>query len=146
MAHVRSQLLAYLKPRLTVCPDATGGLFVRRTYPLGLGMRPVFLLSIDVERSEDISAGGTQERVSSVRVVAVAKGDQEADEETLNRMAVFAETVFSDDPTLGGLASDYQYRSTEFSTGSSGEKVLSAAALTFDVTMTTRRDNPETAL
>ena len=61
-------------------------------------------------------------------------------------MAVFVETVFAADPTLGGLASDYVYRSTEFSTGSVGEKTLSVAALTFAVTLMTGRRDPETIL
>lgn len=146
MPHVRHQLRDYLKPMLAACPDATGGVDVRRTYPLQLGLRSMYLLSVENERSEDVSMGGTQQRRIAVRVVAVAKGDQESDENLLDRMAVFAEAVFSSDPTLGGLASDYEYRSAEFSTGSAGEKVLSVVALTFDVVVMTSRTDPETAI
>lgn len=146
MARVSNQVCTYLKPKLAASPDAAGRAFVRRTYPLAREARPAYLVSVDVERSEDVAMGGTQERIATVRIVAIAKGDQEDDEALLDRMAVFAEGVFSADPTLGGLAVDYVYRSTEFSTGSIGEKTVSVAALSFDVTIITRRADPETPL
>lgn len=146
MAHVRKQLRDYLKPRLEGTPDAGDRVLVRRSLPLSRTMEPTYLLSIENERSADMSMSGSQNREIAVRITGVVKGDQEAGEDALERLAVHAESVFSADPTLGGLAQTYEYQSTEFSTGGEGDKVVSAAALTFAVTVFTDRGDPETAL
>lgn len=146
MAHIRKQLRDWLKGAMTGSPEAGDRVFVRRSFPLGKDLQPSFLVSVENERSADVSMGVTQERVLSVRIVAVAKGEQEADEDMLDAMCVFVEGIFSSDPTCGSLAQTYEYQSTEFSTGALGEKVVSTAALTFAVTVYTRRDAPQTAL
>jgi hypothetical protein len=89
---------------------------------------------------------GTQERVPLVRVTACTKGDSEETEDLLDRLAVFIEQTFADDPTMGGLINTYIYQATEFSFAGDAEQSVCAAALTFALSTYTKRDDPETPL
>ncbi|MDR7220355.1 hypothetical protein [Aminobacter aminovorans] len=146
MAHVRKQVRSWVKGNLMGSTAAGGRVFVSRTNPLPDALQPTLLIAVQNERSADVSAQGSQRRDIAVRVTACAKGDAEATEDTLDQLAVFVESVFAADPTLGGLAETYEYQSTEFEFNGSGEKTLCTAALTFAVTLFTARTDPETSI
>ncbi len=89
MAHIRTQQRAFIKAMLAGSPDAAGRVLVRRGLPLQKDFQPTFLVSFQNERSEDVSMGGAQLRTLEVRVTACVKGDSEAGEDTLDRMALW---------------------------------------------------------
>jgi hypothetical protein len=148
MAHVRTQIRAWLKTNLAGSADAGARVYISRALPLPKDLRPTLLVSIQSESSNDMSMGDDpmQERVPVVRVTACAKGDSEETEDVLDRMAVFVEGVFAGDPTMGGLIQTYSYQTTEFNFGGDNEATLCTAALTFALQVYTRRGDPETAL
>jgi len=146
VAHVRKQLRDWLKAELAGSAEAGSRVFVRRSLPLARDLQPTFLLSIENERSADMSMSGSQNRTVAVRITGCVKDDSEDGENTLDAMAVFAEGVFSADPTLGGMAETYEYQATEFAFTAQGETTLCTAALSFAVTLLTARDDPETLL
>lgn len=146
MAHIRTQQRASIKAMLAGSPDAAGRVLVRRGLPLQKDFQPTFLVSFQNERSEDVSMGGAQLRTLEVRVTACVKGDSEAGEDTLDRMALWAEERFAANPTLGGLAETYAYQSTEYGFFDGGEATLCTAAITFVAQSYTRRDDPENTL
>lgn len=146
MAHVRQQVRSWVRDNLMGSAIAGSRVFVSRTAPLPDALQPTLLIAVQNERSADISAQGSQRRDVTVRVTACAKGDAEATEDVLDELAVFVESTFATDPTLGGLAEAYEYQSTEFEFNGSGEKTLCTAALTFAVTVFTARSDPETSI
>lgn len=146
MPHIRTQIRGWLKSNLAGSPDAGSRVFARRSLPLPKDLAPTLNFSFQAERSSDVSMDGTQERMPEVRIAACAKGDAEATEDILDRLALFVEGVFADNPTMGGLIDSYAYQSTEFSFSGEGEKVFCTAALTFVLTLYTKRTNPQTAL
>jgi hypothetical protein len=146
MAHVRKQIRDWVKANLVGSADAGSRVFLRRSLPLEKDLQPTLIASVQNERSTDISMDGSQERIVALRVTACAKGDAEETEDTLDRMAVFVETALADDPDMGGLIETYAYQGTEFSFAGDGERTLCTAALTFALTLYTKRDDPETSL
>lgn len=145
MAHVRKQVRDWLKAALKGSPEAGDRVEVRRALPLGKDFQPTLLLSIGAERVAEVATGGVQSRIVEVRVTACVKDDSEDGEDTLDALSVFVERVFANDPSLGGLALDYQYELTEFGFNGDGEKTLCTAAMTFGVMVETDRADPETA-
>lgn len=143
MSHIRTQIRASLKTGLTGSPDAGARVFVRRSLPLAKGLEPTLIFSFQNERSADVSMAVSQERLLEVRITACAKGDAEETEDTLDRLGLFVEQVFANDPSLGGLISTYEYQSTEFGFTGETEMTLCTAAFTFLLTFYTSRDNPE---
>lgn len=146
MSHVRALIRQRLKLVLSGSPDAGSRVQVRRALPLAKDLDPTLLISIEHERSTDDSMAGGQERIIRFRVAAVAKGDAEATEDTLDRLAVFVERQMALQPPLGGLARSCEYMATEFQFSGEAERTLCVAAMTFEAVVYTGRDNPETAL
>jgi hypothetical protein len=148
MPHIRNQIRMWLKTNLAGSPDAGSRVFIRRAVPLPKGLQPTLLVSIQNEPSTDMSMGDDpmQDRVPQVRITACAKGDAEETEDVLDRLAVFVENQFAVDPTMGGLIQTYAYQLTEFNFSGEGEATLCTAALTFALSVYTRRGDPETAL
>lgn len=146
MAHIRKQLRDWMKVNLVGSPQAGNRVYVRRTLPLPKHLQPTLLIAIQNERSVDASMSGSQQRDVAVRITACAKGDAEATEDTLDALGVFVEKKFAAAPDLGGLASTYEYQTTEFEFSGGGEDTLCTAAFTFTVTLFTNRSDPETSL
>jgi hypothetical protein len=148
LTHIRTQIRDWLKTHLAGSADAGGRVLVRRTLPLPKGLQPTLLVALANEQSVDMAMGDDplQDRTVQVKVTACAKGDSEATEDILDRLAVFVEQAFAADPTFGGLVQTYAYQATEFSFAGDGEQTLCAAALTFALSVYTRRSDPQTAL
>jgi hypothetical protein len=146
MPHVRTQLREWLAANLVGSAQAGSRVEQRRSLPLSKDLQPTFLFEVSNEASIDIDMGGDQQRTVGVRITACVKDDSGDGEDTLDAMATFVEGVFSDDPTLGGIAQDYAYQATEFNFVGTAERTLCSAALTFAVTVFTARADPQTAL
>ncbi|TPN79965.1 hypothetical protein [Mesorhizobium sp. B1-1-2] len=146
MAHVRKQLRDWLRINLAGSPQAGSRVEERRSLPLGKDLKPTLLFEVSNEGSTDLDMDGTQQRVDIVRISACVKDDSVEGADTLDALALFVEGIFSNDPTLGGIAQDYAYQTTEFNFVGTAERTLCVAALTFAVTLFTARADPETAL
>ena len=145
MAHVRKQVRDWLKAHLVGSAEAEDRVEVRRALPTEKNLRPTLLIAVQNEQSQDDGQGGSQQRAIAVRITAVAKGDAEATEDTLDALGVFVERQIAADPTLGGIAATFEYQSTEFAFASEAERTLCAAALTFVILVYTDRIDPEHA-
>lgn len=143
MAHVRKRIRDWLKAALAGSAEAGDRVEVRRALPSEKNLQPTLLIAVQNEQSQDDAQGGSQRREIAVRVTAVAKGDAEETEDTLDALAVFVERVFAADPTLGGIAATYEYQATEFAFNGEAERTLCTAALTFLVLVFTDRIDPE---
>lgn len=143
MAHVRKRIRDWLKVALAGSAEAADRVEVRRSLPTEKGIQPTLLIAVQNEQSQDDAQGGSQQREIAVRITAVARGDAEATEDTLDALAVFVERVFAADPTLGGIAATYEYQATEFAFNGEAERTLCTAALTFSVLVFTDRIDPE---
>ncbi|RWC47958.1 MAG: hypothetical protein EOS55_13920 [Mesorhizobium sp.] len=146
MAHVRKRLRDWLASNLVGSPHAGLRVEQRRSLPLAKDLKPTLLFEVSNEASTDIDMDGHQQRVVGVRITACVKDDSADGEDTLDALAVFVEGVFASNPTLGGLAQDYAYQTTECNFSGGAERTLCTAALTFAVTVFTARADPETAL
>lgn len=146
MAHVRKQLRDWLKANLKGSAQAAGRVYVRRVLPLAKNFQTCLLIELRGEQIRDASNNGGQERIITVRVTAAVKGDSEASENTLDALGVFVEQTFANEPTLGGVAMEYEYQAAEFGFQADGEQTLCSASFTFAVMVHTNRTDPETAL
>lgn len=143
--HVRKQIRDWLKVALLGSAEAGDRVEVRRALPTEKNVQPTLLIAVQNEQSQDDAMGGSQRREIAVRITAVAKGDAEATEDTLDALAAFVERVFAADPTLGGNAATYEYQATEFAFNGEAERTLCTAALTFTIMVFTDRTDPEHA-
>lgn len=146
MSHIRQQLRDWLKANLAGSTEAGSRVLIRRQLPLQKALQPTLVVSVMAEKSNDISMDGLQQREVTIRVTACVKDDSEAGEDTLDALGVFVEGVFAENPTLGGIAQEYEYQGTEHAFAAEGEVTLCTAAMTFAVAVNSRRDDPETAL
>lgn len=146
MTHVRTQIRVAVAALLAGSADAGGRVQGRRSLPQPKGLSPTFIYAFQNERSNDVSMGGTQERVAELRITACAKGDAEATEDILDRMAVHVDQRLSANADLGGLIQTWEYLSTEYSFSGEGEQTLCTAALTYALTYYTRREDSQTSL
>ncbi|KQS90302.1 hypothetical protein [Rhizobium sp. Leaf386] len=143
MTHARHSIRDHVQTMLAGSPDAGARVLPRRSLPLPDRLQPTLVFNFMDEQSQDISMGGSQERRGRLMVRACVKGDSGDSEDVLDRLAVWTELRFADDPTLGGLISTYEYQSTEFAVAGEGDKTLSIAAFIFALTYYTQRDNPQ---
>jgi len=143
MAHVRNQVLHWLKQALTVPSGAP--VTIRRATPYPESVKGALDVSVAGEQSQDLTVKGAQQRVLRVRVLASVRGDSEPSQDSLDALCLFVETRLAANPQLGGLARQYEYRGTEFASSGNGDQTMSVAVMSFDVTILTRRENPEAA-
>ncbi len=147
MAHVRQQLRDAVVALLSGLPTTGARVTGNRALPLAKSASPSLTVRTLSERSTDISQDGTQERVIALRVDVTGKDATEAlVSDMLDDSAAEVETRLANDPSIGGLAHSCEYRSAELSIDGSGEKILGTLALTFDVTLYTKRTAPQSAL
>ncbi|RVD66410.1 hypothetical protein [Mesorhizobium sp. M7A.F.Ca.ET.027.03.2.1] len=100
-------------------------------------------IAISGEQSQDLTIKGAQQRIVRVRALVAARGDSEQSQDRLDELCTIVETTIAGDPSFGGLARQYEYRATEFVFSGNGDQPMSVAAMSFDVTVLTRRENPQ---
>ncbi|KQY71348.1 hypothetical protein ASD52_06615 [Ensifer sp. Root142] len=144
MAHIRSQL------RLVVVDMVKGSALVgnrvhaSRARPLGRNEQTAAFVYTPTEQSEDLDTDGTQLRRIRLKVDVVTKGDEAGRQDDLDSFAIHVEQAFANDPTLGGIASASEYRSTDFGANVEGEKVLQVMSIVYEIAAITLNSNPET--
>jgi hypothetical protein len=146
MAHVRKQIRDWLAANLTGSPIAGDRVYEQRTLPLAKQSVPALIFSLQGEQVAEQDFEHTQERIVTLRVTAVVKGDSSPAADTLDALGVFVEGKFSSDETLGGLATRYEYQGADFAFNSDGERTFCTMAMRFMLQLFTERDDPETAI
>jgi hypothetical protein len=146
MAHVRKQIRDWLAANLTGSASAGERVYDQRALPLAKQGVPALLFSIQGEQVSEQDFEHTQQRIETLRVMAVVKGDSASAGDTLDTLGVFVEGRFSSNPTLGGIVKRYEYQGADFAFAGDGEKTLCTMAMRFVLQLFTERADPETAI
>jgi hypothetical protein len=104
------------------------------------------IFSVQGERVTAIDLSSRQQRIITVRITAVVKGDNATGSDTLDALGVFVEEKIAATPKLGGIVKYYEYLGSNFAFNSDGERTLCTLSMDFALTVFTRREDPETAI
>lgn len=147
MSHVRKQVRDALVATLTGLPSTGSRVSANRSLPLTKGAGLSLAVRVASEASEDLSMGRMQARVMTLVLAVSGKAATEDDlADALDASAVEIERTLALSPTLGTLVQDLTYRGAEFVLSAEGETISGALALTYEATVYTAANNPETAL
>ncbi|KQW62863.1 MULTISPECIES: hypothetical protein [unclassified Ensifer] len=144
MAHIRTQLRSQVVEILKGSALVGNRVHASRARPLGRNEQTSAFVYTSTEQSSDIDTDGNQLRQIRVKIDVVTKGDEAGRQDDLDGFAIHVEQAFANDPTLGGIASASEYRSTDFGANVEGEKVLQVMSILYEVAAITLNSNPET--
>ncbi|ATE84724.1 hypothetical protein B9J07_25580 [Sinorhizobium sp. LM21] len=144
MAHVRTRLRSHVVDIIKGSALVGNRVHASRARSLMRNEQTSAFVYTSTEQSADIDTDGSQMRQIRVKIDVVTKGDEAGRQDDLDGFAVYVEQAFAVDPTLAGIASASEYRSTDFGANVEGEKVLQVMSITYEVAAITLNSNPET--
>ena len=146
MTHVRQQIRDRLVTTLTGL--ATTGANVFNSHPYDAqAANSLFIYTTNEEISADnMGRPITQERLLTIRLEMIAKGNAEDVPNTMDQSAVEIEHALYADNDLGGLVIDLDLNETETTFSADGDAPTGGLRLTYLATYRTKENAVETAV
>ena len=143
--HVRKQIRDYIAALLEDLTTTETRVFTNRVRAMKKKDLPGLIIYTVEEDSDPGAVGGHLNRTLDLAVEAYVKTSETIDDD-LDTIAAEVETAIASDPTLGGLAQDVLYASSELFLDGEGDKKTGVIRMIFQVGYRTAKTDPTTTV